>query len=357
MTAGKAWLESFLKPDTERAERRGAERRAVEKFAAFRWDGNNVKQEAVRNISATGVYILTEERWPMGAVISLTLQREGFLELNPERRIETRAKVTRHGEDGVGLKFVMDDPESDQWESLRQTLVEQVKPKDMWSLVRVTETLMFLSRICPGEAEVVGQLICGRLSNHKLENAVVITLKAQSLLSPIRDKLRADPGLVVRILEDGSCTDEDWLKNFWGGLLATACAVDGKEESSPVFVDLFSKLTTFPVRLLTVVCTRATKVVAESGVLSGKPLHCKIEELTQTTGSRGVQIERDLDRLCELGLIEKKDSKTLTLLNSNEVHVTPTGLGLELFARCNGHRGSLRSFYAGLPGHTVRTRG
>ena len=341
---GKVWLENLLKPDT--AER--AERRAVHRFASYRWGGNDLKQEAVKNISQTGVYILTEERLPLGTLLFLVMQKQGPLEMDPERRIETRARVVRRGEDGVGLAFVWDDdPESSQWESLRKSVTEQLKPKDMLSLIRVAEAVTFLSRICPGKAEVIGQLLRGRLSNHKLANAIEITLKAENLLAPVNDTLRADPRIVVRILEDGSGTEEAWLKHFSAGLLATSCVAGGRDQSSQVFVELFSQLTTFPARILTVICTRATKVQAESGSISAKPLACKIDELTATTGSRGAQTERDLERLSELGLIEKGDSNSPALLGSDdEVHITPTGLGLELFARCNGHRGSLRDFYA-----------
>jgi len=344
MTGPKGWLENILKPDSERAERR-----SVAQFAAYRWNGSNVTQRAVRDVSSTGVYILTEERWHPGTLVFLTLQREGPLEMNPERRIEMQAKVIRCGKDGVGLAFVsQDDPESSQWESLRQSLLELAKPEDMRSLVRISEAVAFLSRICPGGAEKVGKLLCGRLSNHKLANAIAIVLKAENLLGleSAIDRLRADPDLVVRVLEDGSCTDEDWLKHFWAGILATSCAVEDKDESSLVFVELFSQLTTFPVRILTVVCTKATKVLTESGSISARPLSCKIEDLMLTTGSRGLQIERDLERLSELGLIEKRDSNSPMLLARDEVHVTPSSLGLQLFARCKGHRGSQQDFYS-----------
>ncbi len=344
MTRRKGWLESFLEPNVDRAERR-----TVEKFAAYRWNGSSVVQEAVRDISPTGVYIITEERWHPGTLVTLTLQREGQLETSSERRIDVRAKVARRGKDGVGLQFVFakDDEESRQWESLRTSLVEQAKPEDMLSLVRMAETVSFLSQICPEGAEEIGQLLKGRLGSHKLTNAIEIALRAQNLLAdePAKDELRAESRLVVRILEDGSCTDEGWLKHFWGGLLATSCTADGIGELSSVLVELFSQLTTYPVRILVVVCTRATKILAESGLIFAKPLACKIEELMQTTGSRGVQVERDLTRLCELGLIEKKATGSPTLLQNDDVLVTPTCLGLQLFAHCNGQRGSLRAFY------------
>src|SRR5664279_2105577 len=115
------WLEKFLKHDSERV----AERRPVDHFAAYRGDGSNLKQDTVRDISSTGVYIFTEERLQRGTLVSLTLQREGPLEKSAERRIVVQAKVVRCGDDGMGLAFVLrDDPESRHWESLRERLIE-----------------------------------------------------------------------------------------------------------------------------------------------------------------------------------------------------------------------------------------
>ena len=344
-TRRKGWLESFLEPEVERAQRR-----VVEQFAAYRWNGTGLVQESVRDISPTGVYIVTEDRWNTGTLVTLTLQREGPLETDPGRRLDVRAKVVRCGKDGVGLSFLFakDEPEARKWESLSESLIQESKPENMLKLVRMTETVSFLSQICPRGADEIAALLKGRLSNHKVANAIEIALKAQNLLKaePATKRLHADAGVVVRILEDGSCTDEHWLKHFWGGLLAVSCTPNGKSELSKVLVDLFSKLTTYPVRILVVVCTRATKVMAESGLIFAKPLPCNMEELMQTTGSRGAQIHRDLQRLFELGLLEKGGAGSPALLTSDEAFLTPTSLGLQLFASCNGQRGSLREFYA-----------
>jgi hypothetical protein len=359
MAKRKGWLENFLEPEVDRTERR-----SVEQFAAYRWNGATLVQEAVRDISPSGVYIVTKERWQRGTLVTLTLQREGPLEMNAERRLDMQAKVARSGKDGVGLAFVLpkDDPASRQWETLRANLIEDWKPQDMLSLVRATEAISFLSQICPEGAEEIGQLLRGRLSNHKVAVAIEIVLKAHSQIAQevATEGLHAETSLVVRILEDGCCTEEGWLKHFWGGLLATSCTTDGKDDLSRALVGLFSQLTTFPVRLLVVICTRATKVLAESGIVFAKALACKIDELTITTGSRGQQVERDLQRLCELGLMEKQGAGASAMHSANEVLITPTSLGLQLFAHCNGERGPLQQFYAvdshERPAHSLRTR-
>jgi hypothetical protein len=342
MTEQKTWFEKLLKFGSPRSDRR-----SVKQFAAYRWNGSALQQHSVRNISPTGVYIVTEERWEPGTIVSLTLQREGPLEPSSDRRITTQARVVRCGKDGMGLTFITPaGPEQQKWETLLENLIEQTRP-DLTAMVRMAEGLGFLSRVCPLGADEVGDLIRGRLSNHKLANASGIAVKAKKLFEsgPANGQRRIKAPLLVRILEDGSCTDEDWLHHFWGGLLATSCTANRNDESNLAFIELFSQLTTFPVRILTVVCTRATKVLSESGSISAKPLACKIEELMLTTGSRGLQTDRDLDRLSELGLIGRRNDNSLTLLPNDETYVTPTSLGLQLFARCNGHQVP-QEFYA-----------
>jgi hypothetical protein len=120
---------------------------------------------------------------------------------------------------------------------------------------------------------------------------------------------------------------------------------DGRETTNLEFVELFSQLTSILIRIFTVVCTRATKVLSDSGEVCAKPLACNLEELVATVGSRGTQIERDLEALCGLQLIERRGATASALRTSNETYITPTSLGLQLFALCNGQSGSLRDFY------------
>lgn len=342
IAASIGWLEKFLTPEADRAERR-----RVEQFAAYRWDGSALAQEMVRDISSSGFYLLTSERWKPGAILALTLQREGPLDFDPARRITTQARVVRNGPDGVGLSFLWskDDPESRQWQSLLESLIEQTKPAEMVSLVRLVEAFAFLGRICSGGAEEIGEWVRTRASSHKVLNAVSIALKAGKLLkNSTGDGVRVNPAIALRILEAGSGTDEDWLHGYWAGLLITSGSANGREKTNLQFVELFGQLTSIPIRILTVVCARATKVLSELDVVTAKPLDCDLEELTSTVGSRGAQMERDLASLTALQLIEKRTANSPALLACSNTCITPTNLGLQLLALCNGHRNP-REFY------------
>jgi hypothetical protein len=341
MKLNTRWLEKILLPESDRAGRR-----VVTQFGAYYWSGSALKQDVVRDISATGVYIVTKERWAPGTIVSLTLQKEGLLEKSPERRITTKARVARTGEDGMGLAFVVPaDQDARLWTSLVEELVEHARLDDMIGVVRMAEALLFLSRVCSGAAEEVSQLVRGRLNNHRLANAVEIAIKAEQRLAsePGADKLRADPHTVVQILESGSSTDEVWLRDFWVGLLTTSCTVGGRDNSSQGYIELLNQLTTIPLRILTLVC-KAARVLSVSGPVAAKPISCRLEELITITGARELLIERDLERLSQLGLIEMESSSRG--LPDSVVNITPTCLALQLFARCNGHRGTPQDFYA-----------
>ena len=151
------WIEKLLVPESDRADRRPAG-----SFAAYYWSDGALRQDAVRDISASGAYIYTNERWAVGTVVALTLQNPGPLEMSPERRITTRAKVVRSGDDGIGLTFLAaNDPESRLWESLVENVVSHAKLNDMVGLVRTAEALKFLCRICSSQSEEVAALIRG----------------------------------------------------------------------------------------------------------------------------------------------------------------------------------------------------
>ena len=74
---------------------------------AYYFTGGTPQPHAVRDISQTGMYIVTEERWYPGTVVRVTLTNRH----NPtnERSITVNAKAVRAGSDGVGFEFVLEE--------------------------------------------------------------------------------------------------------------------------------------------------------------------------------------------------------------------------------------------------------
>ena len=104
MKSLKSLLEQLLSKD-----RRKAERQPSPKLAAFYWNGGSPAQHGIRDISSTGLFLVTEERWYPGTLVVMTLQKKDQAEDSPERSISVQSKAVRWGSDGVGLEFVLPD--------------------------------------------------------------------------------------------------------------------------------------------------------------------------------------------------------------------------------------------------------
>lgn len=98
----KTWFERLWSE-----ERRDAERQTSLPLAAYYWDGATPTPRQVRDISPTGMFLLTEQRWYPNTMIAMTLTRSDLPETDPERSIKIAARVVRAGTDGVGLSFVV----------------------------------------------------------------------------------------------------------------------------------------------------------------------------------------------------------------------------------------------------------
>jgi PilZ domain len=332
-------------------ERRRAERRTSPELAAYTWNGSLQQQAHIKDISSTGLYLLTKERWAPGDTISLTLQRRGPLEGNFERRVAVQARAVRWGEDGIALSFVLPaGTDLRLWQSPLKSSAEQTEPEDILREFRVAGALAFLSRLCPGASDEIRRLMREGLSNYRVASAIEIALRAERLLAfgPNADKLRAPSNLVSRILEDGSWADQESTQQLWAGLLATSCTLSGRDDSNLVFISLLSQLTAPHVRMLTAACTKASKYMSSMERLSSRPIVLSAQEMMQITCTRDmIRIHRDLEYLVDLGLLTTSvKSASFSPLEGTEL--TPTSLGLQLFARCHGHRGATEDFY-GVP--------
>ena len=280
--------------------------------------------------------------------MSLTLQRRGPLVRTPEHRFSLQARAVRCDDHGVGISFEM-PPGADLrlWQSPLKTAQEQTEPEEILHEFRIAAAIAFLRRICPDAAKEFKQLLRERLSNYRLESAVEIVLHAEELLvfEPGARKMRAHPRPVMRIIENGSWAESERIQQCWAGLLATCCTIGKEDVSNEVFIELISQLTAAQTRIFASGCMMATTFQSDRGTTVAHPVICGAEEMIEITGLQDLaKIDRDLEHLAELGLIVQRDKQHIFSL-LKEADIAPTGLGLDLFARCNAHRGSARDFY------------
>jgi hypothetical protein len=88
------------------SDRRKAAREPIANLAASFWTGGGPTTHGIRDISSTGLFVITSERWYPGTVIRMTLTKADTGEGIVENSICVCAEAVRWGNDGVGLRFV-----------------------------------------------------------------------------------------------------------------------------------------------------------------------------------------------------------------------------------------------------------
>lgn len=118
----KQWLLHENEEPTRAPRKNGPE------IVVHYWDGSAPEGRFLRDISQTGAYIYTPERWYLGTIIRLILQSPSHKPaaagpdgvIAPQASICIPAQVVRHGEDGVGVEFALQT--KDEVEALRAFL-------------------------------------------------------------------------------------------------------------------------------------------------------------------------------------------------------------------------------------------
>ncbi len=100
----RSWLQRLLAP--EPADNRRTARHALPGLSAYFFTGGAPVAHGVRDISLTGMYVFTNERWYPGTMVRMTISDSS--DRSAERSITLNTTVIRCGDDGVGLRFVLE---------------------------------------------------------------------------------------------------------------------------------------------------------------------------------------------------------------------------------------------------------
>jgi Flp pilus assembly protein TadG len=90
-------------------QRRKVERQDTPEVVAHYWDGGAPAAHTIRDLSESGLYVVTEQRWYPGTIVTMTLQRKDSFDGEADRSITVQSKVVRSGTDGVALIFVPEE--------------------------------------------------------------------------------------------------------------------------------------------------------------------------------------------------------------------------------------------------------
>ncbi len=104
------WLYPDLQLDTvhlRQREARRAPRVANPGLVGYFFTGGLSKPNEIRNLSVTGFFMKTEERWLPGTVIRITLQMLSGTADNPGDTITVHSRVVNWNDEGGGFEFVL----------------------------------------------------------------------------------------------------------------------------------------------------------------------------------------------------------------------------------------------------------
>ena len=95
----------------EEGDSRRAPRSGHPEILVYYWDGSAPEGRRIHDISQSGAYICTPERWYLGTIIRLILQRHPSPAPKDGAPVSASsfcipARVARHGSDGVAVEFV-----------------------------------------------------------------------------------------------------------------------------------------------------------------------------------------------------------------------------------------------------------
>ena len=104
------WLYPNLHLDhveQKRSEQRRAVRLPMPGLVAYFFTGGSPRPYPIKDISVTGFYMHTEERWLPGTIVRVTLQMVGTSGESGRDAITVHSRVVRWGPDGGGFEFVL----------------------------------------------------------------------------------------------------------------------------------------------------------------------------------------------------------------------------------------------------------
>jgi len=201
----------------------------------------------------------------------------------------------------------------------------------------------FLSTVCGPATNELGLLFGDRVSYWRAKQAIKIAYKTHTFYEKYKLKGKLiHPRLVYEALEKGSLCDDGDLQSMWGGLLASSCCEDGKDDSNIIFTGLLSQMTSIQVKILNHSCENASKYITKGGLPFAHGLPIKTCEINNLTGIKDLnRLDFELDHLRKQELI----SEGFNVHSTESANITPTPLALNLYVRCHGYIGSPEKYW------------
>ena len=197
-----------------------------------------------------------------------------------------------------------------------------------------------MSRICLPAATELGLLFGDKVGAWRANNAIEIALKAKAISEKhsMPESFCAHPRIAMKVLEEGSWSDDDDVQSMWAGLLILSCGPDGKDETNLIFTNMLAQLTHAEASILKYSCEKSEKKVTNTGLVVHKDneLMIDLDELVKLTGVNDIhRLDLELDHLRVLGLIGSGISGGFSP-ESTSADISPSALALHIVCSMSG---------------------
>jgi hypothetical protein len=334
------WKEIFQKLNLPK-QRRYERSKETGLAAEFGLDSSFTSAE-IKDMSASGIYLITEKRLSTNELITLILREKSEPANSTELKFSVDVRVIRQGEDGIGLSFVLPPGlDTEVWEIMVRKIVTLTNPKEIAKMFRTLRVILLLCRLCQSGAEEAILLLGGELLEGRVETLVKIALAAENMLAsePDFERRRAHPKLVANILREGSWAPDELTVQLWAGLLVSSCQLDESDDTNQKFVDLLVHISPVPARIFIYACEQALRSASGTENCPSSSVLVTPEELAGISGvSEITRNSANVDHLFDLGLIRTPPYRS-SFSSPEEFDIAPTSLGLELYKHCHGTHG------------------
>ncbi|NBX03968.1 MAG: hypothetical protein EBR02_07935 [Alphaproteobacteria bacterium] len=205
----------------------------------------------------------------------------------------------------------------------------------------VADARIFLGHICTPAAKELGLLLADQVREWKSQNALsTISKTAEIYRKAGFVNEHAHPRLVHYALENASWTDDDLVQGLWAGLITSSCTLDGKDDYNLLFMKILSSITVSQAKIIQYISQSSSKAVHKAGWIGAKDeLHLSLEEVCKISGVQDFhRVDFELDHLRSIEFLPFNDGGFTP--DTTVANLTPTGLCLQFYVRCQGYVGS-----------------
>jgi hypothetical protein len=318
------------------SERRKDQRMDAQGLSVSYTAGSQQKSVRIGNISPTGLYLATEERWAPGTPILLTLGEKSVFQSFSRSQVKLFAKCVRVDENGVGLAFAHAHVDRAKWLEAMSKAPLMIAENHPVHVFRYTRALAFLFHISPASEGQILKLMTETFSRERTERAVEIALMAADILESESRTSRTDlaPNFVRQILELAVEADEEEARGYWARLLAVCSLADSQDDLNLALLNSLAQLNIFHLRILTAAWSLTGEAEPKTSPASSDAVVCTVEEIQAIAGiSNEESLESTVHDLHEFGLLGSS-AKPAFGARLAKVNLSLTELGLNFCDRC-----------------------